>query len=165
MENEKHYGPKVHLSYSDIAVDNSTSPNVISLNIKQFKTDQLRKGVKVVLGWTNDNLCPVTTWLSYLSHRRNLPGALFCWHNKTPLSKTKFVNNVRLALLRANLPADKYAGHSFRIGAATTAASAGIEDSTIQTLGRWPSSSYLLYVKLDTCHMASLSSTLAKCPI
>ena len=67
--------------------------------------------------------------------------------------------------LRANLPADKYAGHSFRIGAATTAASAGIEDSTIQTLGRWQSSSYLLYVKLDPCHMASLSSTLAKCPI
>ena len=50
------------------------------------------------------------------------------------------MNHVRLALLRANLPADNYAGHSFRIGATTTAASSGIEDSTIQTLGRWQSS-------------------------
>ena len=94
VENENQYDPKVHLSYSDIAVDNSTSPNVISLNIKQSKTDQLRKGVKVVIGWTNDDLCPVTALLSYLSHRGNSPGPLFCWHNKTPLSKTKFVNNV-----------------------------------------------------------------------
>ena len=43
---------------------------------------------------------------------------------------------MRLGLLRANLPANKYAGHSFQIGKASTAASAGIKDSTIQTLGR-----------------------------
>jgi len=55
--------------------------------------------------------------------------------------------------------------YSFRIGAATMAASAGIEDSTIQTLGHWQSSSYLLHVKLNPHHMASLSSTLAQCPI
>ena len=47
----------------------------------------------------------------------------------------KFVSHLRLGLLRANFPADKYASHSFWIGAATTAASVGIEDSTIQPLG------------------------------
>ena len=146
VENKKHYDPKVHLSYSDIAADSSASPNVISLNIKQAKTDQLRKGVKVVIGWTNDDLCPVSALLSYLSRRGNFPGPLFCWHNKTPFSKTKFVSHVRLGLLSTNLPADKYAGHSFRIGIATTAASTGIEDSTIQTLGLWQSFSYLLYI-------------------
>ena len=46
VENENYYDPEVHLSYADIAVDNSASPNVISLNIKQFKTDQLRKGLR-----------------------------------------------------------------------------------------------------------------------
>ena len=84
VENEKHYDPKVHLSYSDIAADSSASPNVTSLNIKQSKTDQLRKGVKVVIGRTNDDLCPVSALLSYLSHWGNFPGTLFCWQNKTP---------------------------------------------------------------------------------
>ena len=50
------------------------------------------------------------------------------------LSKTKFVDATRQALSAANLPAKDYAGHTFRIGAATTAATAGLEDSTIQTL-------------------------------
>lgn len=104
---------------------------VIFLSIKQSKTDQFRKGVKVVIGQTNNNLCPVSTLLSYLSHWGNSTGPLLCWHNRTPLFKTKFVNHTRLTPLRANLPIGKYAGHSFQIGIAITATSAGIEDPTI----------------------------------
>ena len=83
---------------------------------------------------------------NYLAKRGNTPGALFQWENKIPLSKTKFVEAIRRALTAASLPAKDYAGHSFRIGAATTAASAGIEDSTIQTLGQWKSASFQLYI-------------------
>ena len=43
---------------------------------------------------------------------------------------------VRAVLTEAGLVAKDYAGHSFRIGAATTA---GIQDSLIKTLGRWES--------------------------
>ncbi len=42
-------------------------------------------------------------------------------------------------------------GHSFRIGAATTAVVVGIADSSIQTLGRWQSAAFLIphdYVSL-----------------
>ena len=39
VESEKQYDPKVHLSDSGIAADSSVSPNVISLNIKQSKTN------------------------------------------------------------------------------------------------------------------------------
>lgn len=35
---------------------------------------------------------------------------------------------VRSALHKANLPAEQYAGHSFRIGAVTTDVALGIED-------------------------------------
>jgi len=165
VECESKFDPQVHLSFSDLAVDNALAPNAISINLKQSKTDQLRKGVKLVIGRTNDDLCPISALLSYLSHRGNTPGPLFQWDNQMPLSKSKFVEHVHQALVAANIPAHLFTGHSFRIGAATTAASAGIEDSTIQTLGRWKSSAYLSYIRLNPSHLAKISSTMALCPI
>ena len=149
VEDETKYDPNTHLSFADVAVDNAVLPSVISLNIKYSKTDQGRVGVRVMLGRTGDDLCPVSALLNYLSRRGNNPGALFQWQDGTPLSKTKFVEATRQALTAAQLPAKDYAGHSFRIGAATTAAMAGLEDSAIQTLGRWKSSSYQLYIRMN----------------
>ena len=53
---------------------------------------------------------------------------------------------------------DKYVGHSFQIGAASTAAAVGVEDSLIQTLGRWKSSAYLSYVLVPRERLASVSN-------
>ena len=58
------------------------------------------------------------------------------------LTRQRFVVAVRKALERAGLKQAKYCGHSFRIGAATTAAAEGMEDSLIKTLGRWRSLAY-----------------------
>ncbi|MGJ8945877.1 hypothetical protein AB9K17_23585, partial [Salmonella enterica subsp. enterica serovar Kentucky] len=57
--------------------------------------------------------------------------------------------------------ATKYSGDSFRIGATSTAAARGIEDSTIRTLGRWESAVYLLYVRVPRERLATLSQTLS----
>ena len=45
---------------------------------------------------------------------------------------------------------------------ATTAAIAGVEDSTIQTLGRWHSVAYLQYIRLPSEWLAGVSAVLAK---
>ena len=82
--------------------------------------------------------------------------------NRIPQSKTKFIEATRQALSTANFPAKDYAGHSFTIGAATTAATAGLEDSTIQTLGRWKSSSYKLYIRTSPQQLAAVSAALPR---
>ena len=124
--------------------------------------DQEKKGVTVVIDKTGDDICPVSALLSYLALRGNKPGPLLQWEDGSPLSKPKFVKEVRAALTTAKLPAHNFA---FCQGAVTTAAMVGIQDLTIQTLGRWKSSAYLLYIKTHPKTLAQVSPVLSKCPM
>lgn len=51
-------------------------------------------------------------------------------------------------------------GHSFQIGAATAAAQAGVEESLIQTLGQWRSSTFLHYIRSSGRELAANSARL-----
>ena len=165
IPSEAGYDPSAHLSYGDISVDNCKHPSIIFMRLKRSKTDQFRQGVSISIGATNDDLCPVAALLSFLAIRGPGEGPLFKRRDGVGLTRQKFVEAVRAALRRANLPAEKFAGHSFRIGAATTAAVGGLEDSLIQTLGRWKSSAYLVYIKLDPQQLAAVSKVLSGCAI
>ena len=63
-------------------------------------------------------------------------------------------------LQKAGVDASKYAGHSFRIGTATTASQYGIIEATIKMLGRWESSAclHVLYIKTPRDHLAGISA-------
>ena len=54
---------------------------------------------------------------------------------KQPLTQAGFVVELKSALERWGVCSEGYSGHSFRIGAATTAAEAGVHDAVIQQLG------------------------------
>ena len=73
--------------------------------------------------------------LGYITHRGMSPGPLFRFESGQPLTRDALVREIRLALGRVGMDATQYSGHSFRIGAATSAAAAGIDDAMIKTLG------------------------------
>ena len=70
------------------------------------------------------------------------------------------MNLVRGVLEQAEINQSWYCGHSFRIGAATTAASRGGEDCIIETLGRWESLAYLQYVRIPREQLTGYSAVL-----
>ena len=156
------YDHSVHLSVADVTVDAAAAPSVVSLRIKASKTDPFRVGVKIHMGRTGKDLCPVTALLSYIEARGLQPGPLFVRRDGRPVTRQWLVERIREAVATAGLDPTPYSGHSFRIGAATTAAAAGIEDSVIKTLGRWSSQAYVVYVQLPRSSLAGVTSRLAQ---
>ena len=153
----REYIPGGHLSEGDVTLDNVSAPTLVQVRIKASKTDPFRKGVVVYLGRTDKDLCPVGAVAAYLAVRGREPSPFFKFGKGTPLSRTALVSRMRTALGSSGVDASKYSGHSFRIGVATTAASAGIEDSLIKTLGRWESAAYLLYIRVSRDRSISVS--------
>lgn len=155
-----HYDPSCHLTRADIAVDKPQCPEVMRVKIKQSKTDPFRQGIELFIGKTSSDICPVKAMLNYLVERGPSKGPLFIFPDGTYLTRQRLVVAVRQALEKAGLDAAKYSGHSFRIGAATTAAKRGMEDSVIKTLGRWRSLAYLEYIRIPREQLANYSRIL-----
>ena len=70
--------------------------------------------------------------------------------------------NARLQVLLAAAGwQGRYTLHSFRVGAATTAASLGFPDYLMQAMGRWSSDAYKVYIKLPQQRLKVASKSLA----
>jgi hypothetical protein len=154
------YDSNSHLTVSDVAVDDNSNPTVVRVHLKRTKTSQY-SGIDVYLGRTDNELFPVAALLAYIAARGMSPGPLFRFQDGRFLTKEQFISLVRADLGILGLNSKDYAGHSFRIGAATTAAEQGIEDSIIKMLGRWESSAYQIYVRIPRELLAGMSKKLA----
>ena len=142
------YDPSWHLCVQDLALDSHINPTKLFVTIKASKTDPFRQGSTVTLGKTDRLLCPISAILPYVAVRGSEAGPLFCFQDGSFLTRDTFVKGVRHLLVAAGIDPLPYSGHSFRIGAATTAAQAGMDAALIQTLGRWKSSAYQLYIRI-----------------
>ena len=100
----------------------------------------------------NIHLCPVTALSEYLSLRQHgkQDEPLFSFMNGSPISRSFFNSNLQRSLGWAGLSLSAYKSHSFRIGAATTAALKGYSEADIQYMGRWKSDAFKKYIRIPS---------------
>ena len=134
------------LAWGDVAVDSHQRPQMVQVHLKKSKCNQFGTGSDVVVGRTDLALCPILATVDYVAKRDDRPGPFFPINMRDPVLKLWFITQLRAILAAVRLPQDQYAGHSFHVGAATTAALVSREDSTIKTLGWWHSAAFLQYI-------------------
>lgn len=149
------------LAVGDISVDSHTDPRCLRVYLKRSKCDPFGAGIPVYVGRTFLPLCPVAAVLAYLALRPSAPGPLFIYEDGTSLSRERLSTSFSQALKSAGVAGVGFSGHSFRIGAATAAAKAGVSDSLIQTLGRWKSSAFTAYIRTPKETLCAASVSLA----
>ena len=136
-----------HLTPSDVLTDKIPFPDSLMINIKKSKTDQFKRGLTIVLGKTNSQICPVAAILTHLHLRGQKNGPIFIFKDGSPLTRDIFSRLVNQTVKNAGWQGI-FSSHSFCVGAASTAASLGVPDYMIRAMGKWNSDAYLTYVKL-----------------
>ena len=130
------FNPSWLLCTGYIALDSHATPTKLFITIKPSKTDPFREGVTITLGKTGLPLCPMTFILPYIARRGAHPGPLFCFREGSFLTRERFVREVRRLLTALHpIPVTVFAlVLQLLLG--------------LQTLGRWKSSAYQLYIRI-----------------
>ena len=127
------YIPDHHLSMRDVTIDNHCCPSLVAVTLRASKTSQFSP-VTIFLKQTQADLCPVKALVSYLEIQGTNPGPLFVTEDRLPLATPTFLKMLHSTLSKASIDPSQFKSHSFRIGAATTAAAAGVHSSIIKSL-------------------------------
>ncbi len=116
----------------------------------------------VTLRRTDQVICPVVAVLRHMSIRKAGSGPFFRKEASAGLTRKTFVKKVKEALKRQGMSGDGISGHSFRIGAATTAAENGATPEELKALGRWRSREYQGYVRTADGGQAAAAELLTR---
>ncbi|XP_044158602.1 uncharacterized protein LOC122944427 isoform X1 [Bufo gargarizans] len=130
------------LLVSDVILSN----NALRVRVRCSKTDQLGKGVWLPILPVASGACPVKLVGEYMSLRVS-GGNFFAHADGSPLTKFQFASVLRKCLAQLGFDPGEFGTHSFRIGAATEAARAGLSESEVMRIGRWRSACFARYVR------------------
>ena len=150
----------VHLTREDIAFfPNITSPQHMKVRIEKSKTHSGKKTITIAS--SQSNICAVATTRDFLlqTPASSLQSPMFQFKDGTPLSRRTLASKLHTLLDLCGLQSSNYNTHSFRIGAAMTAAAAGLPSWRIKILRRWRSDSYERYNHLPQTTILQVPTT------
>ena len=135
--------------------------------IEQSKTDPFRRGHIVNVHATGTSTCPVRAFRLYAEATTPLydDEPVFKGGKFSPPDRQHLTSSIRYLLKNTQYSHQHYSSHSFRSGAATTAAAAGIPEWLIKILGRWRSNTYQVYIHSSPAMLQSIPSLLARANI
>ena len=134
------------LAVSDIKIDADQS--CLKLLIRFSKTDQKGLSTTLQIGvGPNSTMCPVKTTGEFLSVRPGVDGPLFIHFGGDPLTRYQFSSILTKGIKAIGLSHEDFSPHSFRIGAATSAAMGGSSIDAIKCMGRWQSAAVNSYIR------------------
>lgn len=124
----------------------------VEIIIRHFKTNTHNKPFTIFMAGSKvpHALCPVHSLFNYLQLFKHQSGPLFQNINNSAVTAKFVTDNMSKILTFLGIDSSFYKGHSFRIGAATNAASLGHSEQIIQKLGRWNSNALQRYIRIDT---------------
>ncbi|XP_072171996.1 uncharacterized protein [Diadema setosum] len=136
-----------NLRINDVVVRRQSLCRHLRLFFRSSKTDQLARGCYIIIPEAAGSpLCPVDATVNHLAVMPHSGEAFFCAFDGRQLTRRAFTEVLRKCLSFLNL---RFASHSFRIGAATSAAMAGFDVSAIQRMGRWATDTHTRYVRIN----------------
>ncbi|CAG2189540.1 unnamed protein product [Mytilus edulis] len=138
------------LQVGDISFDRENSTlKGMSLTMTYYKHSDLHPKTIYIPICADNITCPVIHVHHYLSQFGHSSGPLFQFKSGAPVTRSYFTTSLKSALSFIGLDTRYYKAHSFRIGAATSAAARGIPHSVIQGMGRWKSSAFMKYIRMQ----------------
>ena len=132
-------------------------PSRLQLTFRSFKANYNIRPIVLSLEARESysDVCPVRSLYQFIELRGPQPGPLFCFPGIQYVSYSFFRETLSNSLSRSGLSPSRYKSHSFRVGAASTAATLGISDEQIQHMGRWKSLAFKSYIRLPTMYNAT----------
>ena len=112
-------------------------PQRLLVTLKSSKTDSFRAGQSLIVARCPSLLCPVSAMQQFFLLAKPRSGPLFYFQSGRYLTRSSVMHLLQDSARCAGLPHESLNGHSFRIGAASTAVAAGLPDWLIKVLGRW----------------------------
>ena len=153
----KTYDKAVTLSSKNIVM----RKNTIQVTIKATKTDPFHVGMTIFIAVTGYPICHLRALEKYLYYCTCHKGPLSQFSNSNYFTRQALASIVKKGLASYGISPSAYSTHSFPIGAASTAAVAGIPDSLIKSLGHWRSDCYQHYLWIDHKRWRKVPSQLA----
>ncbi|CAF1636364.1 unnamed protein product [Rotaria magnacalcarata] len=95
-------------------------------------------------------------------HLSSNSSPLFIMPTGRTLTRTEFVKRLREVISSFGINSPLYSGHSLRIGAASTAAKAGLPIYLIKILGRWSSEAYRRYISVSSSTISNAFVLMSK---